>query len=230
MYCVKCGVRLEDTERVCPLCGTRAYHPDIVREESDPLYPNVPRTEQKVKPRVLEVFVLVLFLIPAIVTVITDLRINSAFTWSLYVVGGLVAAYAIFGLPLWFSKPNPVIFVPTSMAALTLYLFEIDLLSGGGWFLGFALPIAVALTLILSAVTTLLRYVRRSGLYVAGGAVMAVGLLAVLIEFLLVHHFNTELIFWCVYPSVVCLLLGGLCIFIAAYRPARELMERKFFF
>lgn len=230
MYCVKCGVRLEDTERVCPLCATRVYHPDITREEADPIYPNVLRTEQKVKPRVLEVFVLVLFLIPAIVTLITDLRINSSLTWSLYVIGGLVASYAIFGLPLWFSKPNPVIFVPTSMAAITLYLLLIDILSGGGWFLGFALPIAGAVTLILSAVVTLLRYVRGSGLYVAGGAVMSVGALSVLIELLLVLHFGTELVFWSIYPTVVSLLLGGLCIFIAAYRPARELMERKFFF
>lgn len=230
MYCVKCGVKLEDTERVCPLCATRVYHPDITREEADPIYPNVLRTEQKVKPRVLEVFVLVLFLIPAIVTLITDLRINSSLTWSLYVIGGLVASYAVFGLPLWFSKPNPVIFVPTSMAAITLYLLLIDILSGGGWFLGFALPIALSVTLILSAVVTLLRYVRGSGLYVAGGAVMSVGALSVLIELLLVLHFGTELVFWSVYPTVVCLLLGGLCIFIAAYRPARELMERKFFF
>ena len=29
MYCVKCGVELADSQRVCPLCGTRVFHPDI---------------------------------------------------------------------------------------------------------------------------------------------------------------------------------------------------------
>ena len=27
MYCVKCGVELADSQRVCPLCGTRVFHP-----------------------------------------------------------------------------------------------------------------------------------------------------------------------------------------------------------
>ena len=26
MYCVKCGVELADSQRVCPLCGTRVFH------------------------------------------------------------------------------------------------------------------------------------------------------------------------------------------------------------
>ena len=30
MYCVNCGVKLAPTESVCPLCGTRVYHPDLV--------------------------------------------------------------------------------------------------------------------------------------------------------------------------------------------------------
>ena len=32
MYCVKCGVELADSQRVCPLCGTRVFHPDIPRK------------------------------------------------------------------------------------------------------------------------------------------------------------------------------------------------------
>ena len=37
MYCVKCGVQLADTEKSCPLCGTRVYHPDLVQAEATPL-------------------------------------------------------------------------------------------------------------------------------------------------------------------------------------------------
>ena len=39
MYCVKCGVELADSQRVCPLCGTRVFHPDIPRTPADPPYP-----------------------------------------------------------------------------------------------------------------------------------------------------------------------------------------------
>ena len=29
MYCVKCGVKLSDNQELCPICGTKVYHPDI---------------------------------------------------------------------------------------------------------------------------------------------------------------------------------------------------------
>ena len=39
MYCINCGVRLEDTEKVCPLCHTTVpFHPDIERKEAESLY------------------------------------------------------------------------------------------------------------------------------------------------------------------------------------------------
>lgn len=40
MYCVNCGVKLEDTEKRCPLCQTVCYHPDILRPAAKPLYPD----------------------------------------------------------------------------------------------------------------------------------------------------------------------------------------------
>lgn len=46
MYCVKCGVELADSQRVCPLCGTRVFHPDIPRTPADPPYP----PDERVRP------------------------------------------------------------------------------------------------------------------------------------------------------------------------------------
>ena len=39
MYCVKCGVELADSEKVCPLCGTRVFHPDLPQAQGEPPYP-----------------------------------------------------------------------------------------------------------------------------------------------------------------------------------------------
>ena len=39
MYCIKCGVELADSEKVCPLCGTRVYHPDIEIKTTEPPFP-----------------------------------------------------------------------------------------------------------------------------------------------------------------------------------------------
>ncbi len=39
MYCMNCGVRLGDSEKRCPLCGLRVYHPDLETPRGEPLYP-----------------------------------------------------------------------------------------------------------------------------------------------------------------------------------------------
>ena len=78
---------------------------------------------------------------------------------------------------------------------------------------------------------TLLRYVRRGKLYIFGGAVLALGMLTPLIELLLSVTFaSIRFVGWSFYPLVTSVLLGGVLIFFAICRPARETMERKFFF
>ena len=39
MYCINCGVKLSDTEKKCPLCGTEVYHPTLKQGDASPLYP-----------------------------------------------------------------------------------------------------------------------------------------------------------------------------------------------
>ena len=43
MYCIKCGVELADSEKVCPLCGTRVFHPDLPQSEGEAPFPPDPR-------------------------------------------------------------------------------------------------------------------------------------------------------------------------------------------
>jgi VanZ family protein len=101
---------------------------------------------------------------------------------------------------------------------------------GGNWFWTFALPLMVFVTLLLSAVITLLRYTKRGEYYIFGGAAMLLGLFMPLLEHLIQITFrHADRIVWSTYPLTVFIMLGGFLIFLAIYRPARELMERKFF-
>ena len=51
--------------------------------------------------------------------------------WSGFASGGILLLYVLTVLPLWFKRPNPVIFVPVDFAAIILYLLYIDLATGG---------------------------------------------------------------------------------------------------
>ena len=113
MYCIKCGVELADSEKVCPLCGTRVFHPDLPCGQGETPYPPDHRPRAEEVSRVGVLFVLtVLFLLPAVVSVLCDWRLSGGIVWSGYVVGGLLLLYVTVVLPLWFKRPNPVIFVP----------------------------------------------------------------------------------------------------------------------
>lgn len=230
MYCINCGVKLADTEKRCPLCGTVVFHPELNRPEAEPLYPQDQVPVPKVNSRIANVIVTAAFLLPILITLLCDLQMNGGVTWSGFVIGALLAGYVILVLPTWFRKPNPVIFVPCGFVAVGLYLLYISLATGGHWFLSFGFPVTGAVGLIVTTVVTLLRYVRRGRLYVFGGAAVALGAFMPVMELLmnLTFHFQ-KFKWWSLYPMIPLVLLGGVLIFLAAYRPARESMERKFF-
>lgn len=230
MYCVNCGVKLADTEKKCPLCNTEVYHPDIKRAPVRPLYPenNMPRL--KPLSKAFNGTVLILFFIPVFISFLSDWQTDGVLNWFGFVAGALALGYVAFALPLWFAKPNPVIFVPCNFAAVALYLLYIDLQISGGWFLSFAFPVTGAFCLITTAVVALLYYLKKGRLYIWGSALISVGLFMPLMEFLLNLTFRLEYIGWSFYPLIVLVLLGGALIYLAINRSAREMMERKLFF
>ena len=230
MYCVKCGVKLADTEKKCPLCGVAVFHPELSQGEGEPLYPREKTPAHQVSSAAGRIIVTTAFLLPLLITLQCDLLINGKVTWSGFVMGALLVGYIVLVLPGWFRRPNPVVFVPCGFAAVGLYLLYINLATGGHWFLSFAFPVVGAVGLIVTAVIALLRYVRRGKLYIFGGAAAALGALMPLMEYLIYITFGlTRFLGWSLYPLTAMVLLGGMLIFLAICRPARETMERKFF-
>ena len=229
MYCIKCGVKLAEHQKQCPLCSTVVFHPDI-QPSGDLPYPTQRQPAPQMRSHAALVIVTTLFLIPLLITLLCDFQINNSVTWSGYVVGALVVFYTMFVLPYWFRNPNPVVFVPCSFAAVGVFLLYISWTTEGGWFLSFAFPVTGAVGLIVTAVVTLLKYVGKGQLYIIGGAFIALGLFMPLMEFLLNLTFGfPQALIWSGYPLVSLVLLGGMLIFLAICRPARETMERKFF-
>lgn len=230
MYCINCGVKLEDTEKCCPLCGVKAFHPDLVRGETDPLYPQHSYPHPQSNARTGQIILTTLTLIAIIIMLMCDVQINGTMLWSGYAVGGLLVTYVAIILPSWFRKPELVIFVPVTFLMGGIYLLYINYATGGSWFLSFAFPLTGCLGIIVTAMTALLRFLKRGRLYIFGGATILLGLYVLLVEILICVTFaGVEFVGWSLYPAVVLALLGGMLIVLAINRSAREVMERKFF-
>lgn len=234
MYCVQCGVELQKGVSKCPLCGLRVYHPDLLTEtpEARP-YPPFDGGKEHVRPGGLLLILSFLFALPVIVCLMVDLKLSGGVTWSGYVTAGVLALYIALCLPLWFSRRNPVVFFPITMAALLGVALYVCLKTGGRWFLPFAFPAGGALCLILEAVIVLLRYAvgerRYRILYILGGAAIALGGYCMLVEFLLHITFGLPMYWWSLYPLVVLALVGLLMLVIAVSAPLRQSLHKRFF-
>lgn len=230
MYCVKCGVKLADTEKKCPLCETVVFHPEIIREETEPLFPPERYPEPYVSSRAALIVLSVFWIMAMSIAVLCDIQINGRIIWSGYVVGALAISYSALILPHWFRNPSPVVFVPIVFAVIVLYLHYINCVTRGDWFLSLALPITGGFGVIVTTATVLLKYIRRGKLYVFGGVMIAMGLFALLLEFLITITFPAaSFIGWSLYPLIALSLLGGMLIALALVHPAKEIVKRKTF-
>lgn len=230
MYCIQCGVKLADTEKSCPLCGTKVYHPELRQPETTPLYPAGKMPAQPGRSLTLQGLLTAITVLSGLIVALCDQQITGRITWSGFILGGLAVGYVSLILPAWFRRPNPAIFVPCGFAAAIVYLLYICLVTGGSWFMPFAFPVAGGIGLIVTATATLLRYIRRGRLFIAGGATMALGGFMLLTECLLNWTFSiSRFSGWSIYPLAVLALMGGFLIFLGICRPAREMMARKFF-
>lgn len=230
MYCANCGVQLDDSLAACPLCGTRAYHPDLDRKLTEGQYPHGKYPAEAKRSLLGQMILAILTLIPLLIVPLCDFQISGRITWAGYVIGAIILGYVVLFLPTWFRKPNMVIFVPCDFAAAALFLLYINWAVGGQWFLSFALPVTGGIALIVTTVVVLAKYVPKGNLYTFGGAFIALGGFMLLIEWLINYTFHIEkFVGWSLYPLITLVILGGFLIFVAIYRPAREMLERKFF-
>ena len=228
MYCVKCGVKLDDSLERCPLCGTPVWRPE---ETSDPsrsfsgIYPQKQRNERMA----IVSFLTVLALLASFIVLRICLRLYSGIGWSGYVILGIALGYVLFLLPLWFRRPNPVVFLPIDHLAIGGYLLYICLETGGHWFLSFAFPVLGMSCLLLTALVALLKYVPGGRLFIIGGWIIAVGGLSILVELFQHITFSSRMFTWSLYVVSTCFAFGLFLILAGTIRPLREYLERRFF-
>lgn len=230
MYCANCGVKLADTEKRCPLCGTEAYHPDIERPEVDPLYPQDFVPKSLLTKTTIHIIIFTLFLIPIFVSLYSDLYINKSITWSGYVAFALSLFYVIIIIPSWFRKPTPAVFVPLDFLLVALFLQYINFATNGDWFLTLAFPLITYLGIIVTTASILLYYLKKGHLYVVGAFFIALGLYMDVIELFLMITFRVDFDGWSLYPMIPLVVLGLGMIAISISRNARAVLARKLHF
>lgn len=225
---MNCGVKLGDSESRCPLCGLRAYHPDLPEQKGKPLYPRnwaAPKPERSG----MRFLLTVCFVVALMACVLVDVLMGNGVTWSGFVIGGILTGYLILVLPLWFHRPNFAVLLPVDFLAVGLLLLYVNLATGGRWFLSFAFPVTAMYGALVTACTVLWKYVRRGLFFLLGGACIAFGGSAMLLEFFLSITFGTRMFLWSLYPAAVLGSVGLFWILAGIIRPLGNALRKRMF-
>ena len=231
MYCVYCGVKLQDGVPECPLCHTPvAAMPMPQRAAGSSYSDRYPRAEKQSGKFLAIGLVTIIMAAVGLGCLIFCLKSQGVTAWSGFVALGLALLWVWFILPLLFPRWRPMIFLPVDFACLGGYLLYICAKTGGSWFLPFAFPVTLIAALLTLAGVAMMRYIVQGRLRLMSLLLIAIGLSFMLVEFFQHITFGTPMFVWSLYcVSVFCLV--GLFLLIASFvPPMRAYLRRKFFF
>lgn len=229
-YCVNCGVELDKTCSVCPLCNTRVINPSMpVDTDSPGPYPSSRGTVDDGLRRDTTILVTVTMATTAVVCGLLNLAIFSHTHWSFYVIG-VCAVLWICCLPLFF--PTRLV-IHTSLLldglGVAMYFGIIAWLHpGNGWYTAIALPLIALGTVMVEIFVFWLRHPRGSILVQASIFIAEIGIFTASIE-LLLHHYRQRplLLSWSAVVLTCCAIIDATLITILRRSHLREAIRRR---
>jgi len=225
MYCVKCGVKLEEGINECPLCHTKMDFSTCV--PSSCKYPDrYPKKQQNLTFASISTL---LSLIAIILITTICFNIYQTLSWGTYVISSIALFYIIFIFPTWFSHYHFIIFISADFIAILLFLLIINLFTNGHWFLTFAFPLVMLIAIIIITTIALIQYVRKGGFFIAGGTIIFSSCCTMLIEFFQHLTFGSQMWVWSLYCVSSGVLLGGFLILAGIIKPLGNHLKKAFF-
>ena len=228
MYCVKCGVKLQEGVERCPLCRTPVWNPEPQAESRR--YPDTLPEQHREADLPGAVALTVICAVASIVTLTVCFKLYGKLDWGGYAIGGIALFYCIAILPCWFRHPPVEVFVPADHAACALYVLYICLKTGGRWFMSFAFPVILISCVLLTAVACLLKHVRGGRAFILGGCLLGLGGFTVLIEFFQHLTFGTPMFQWSLYSLIGAAVAGGFLLLAGMIPALRGTLKKRFFF
>lgn len=226
MYCVKCGVKLQNGVENCPLCDTPVWNPD--GQEKVLAFPDR-YPEQKNINRKLAFILTVMTVIAEFVLLLVVLNVSGGWRWGGIALLGVALGFVILVLPLWIRMPA-YLALAIDHLAIGGYLLYICCTSGGRWFMPFAFPVTGIHCLLTVAMAVLLKYTDKGRFFLFGGAFILWGGFTMLVEFFEHISFGYPMFAWSVYSASVLFAIGMFLILTGIIKPLKGFIEKLFFF
>lgn len=232
-YCVNCGVELDKTCAVCPLCNTIVYNPNQpVDTESPKPYAEQKENIEISSPREFTILISIILGTISIVCGLLNLEFFDRTRWSFYVIG-ICAVVWTFLLPTFFpQKISKLTGLSLKGISILGYLFMIHILHpGNGWFIDIALPVTIIATILVLNYYFFTLHRKSSFITKLTLLFASIGVLCVTIELLADLHFHGVItLTWALIVFACCASLDVVLITISYLSGVRGELRKRLHF
>lgn len=233
-YCVNCGVELEKTEKICPLCLELVINPVEAQspEKKQSIrrnYPELPVGGMKVNFRDLVLPISLILGIPVLITLICDFLLSKSLSWSLYVVLSIGLAFVYMVPPLAVRSKWKVFCVLADVVATALFLYLLDLLTVGEWFFPYAMPILLVSGLFIMALACIFMYLNIRKLVRLSLVLFSIGINSLWIDYIFKRQGDGLALGWSLVVAAACLLLAVVALIVNRNQQLKEQVRQRFF-
>lgn len=229
-YCVNCGVELDKTCSVCPLCNTRVINPNQPVDTVSPKpFPSKRGKVDPVRRSDVTILMSVILATTAVVCGFLNLLVFTNTLWSLYVIGLCVVCW-IFFLPVFFpDKLSIYLHLLLDGLSIDMYFGIIAFLHpGNGWYFCVAFPLIALCTALVTVYVFCLRSTHRSFLALSAVFVGELGILNVSIELLARNYLYSDLtLSWSAIILTCCIIIDVALVTILRTTRLREEIRRR---
>lgn len=220
-YCVNCGVKLKQSEKICPLCNTKVINPNNLKDKFTPAYSQVVEKHKEINKKYLCELITVVLICAAIITVLCDLIFTGNITWSIYVIVSILFLDSKLSFILFKNKFIPLLI---DLFATETLIYVIAYLNNGlHWFYYLVCPFIFIIWFYIVLCVFVLSKKKFNLLRRFSVAFLFISVILLTIE-MCVDMFKYEKITinWSIY-AVLPITIIGLILFIISYN--RKLMD-----
>ncbi|MBR5577580.1 MAG: hypothetical protein IKW28_01140 [Lachnospiraceae bacterium] len=235
-YCVECGVRLDRSLKVCPLCCTPVINPNEVAENCNSVI-SAPFAAHKgeVEPmskRDVGMWLSIVLGSTALACGLLNLFVFQHNRWSIPVVGACILLWILFCPRMFFPKIPFSINLLGSGLSIIFYEYALTLLTKTDrWFFELCFPITLICLILFSILGILYHYISHSLLATALYLFIIVGIMCVFIEFNIHKFWGSPLkLSWSAIVFSVCAVISIALISIMSIKRLRIAVRKRLHF
>lgn len=232
-YCVNCGVELDKTCGICPLCQTPVNNPASPVDTLSPKpFPSARGKTEPVTHHEFTILASTVLFTTALVCFLLNYFVFVQTSWSVYVIGFCAILWLML-LPLFFpDKLSVLMCLFINGISIAAYLAVISKLHPGqGWYLDIGLPVTILATCLVIIYALFTARKKRS--YISRSALI-LGILAVLcvsLELMIDSHFSKPLaLSWSAVVLACCASIDVMLITLYFLKGLREEIRRRMHF